>query len=165
MAQSLAGSRIAILATDGVERSELREWLNALAQEGAEIEIVAPQGMEREAEGDDAEIDRTLDDVRAENYDAIVLPDGFADSDQLRIVETAASFVRDFFDAKKPTAVVCPGPWTLIEAGADRAIEMMSWPSFKTDLRNVGARWDDDAADVDRGIVGGPDDLPFFAGR
>jgi protease I len=172
MARDLSGKRVAILATDGFEQSELQEPLRALKREGAEVEIVAPhggliQGMKHDEKGDKAKIDRTLGEARAEDYDALVLPGGVANPDQLRVVERAVSFVRDFFDTKKPIAVICHGPWTLIEAGVVKDIEMTSWPSLKTDLKNAGARWVDEPVVVDQGIVSSrkPDDLPSFCGK
>ena len=113
MAQRLSGSKIAILATDGLRPSDLAEWLDELAQEGAEVDVVGP-------------------DARAENYDAIVLSGAAAKPDQLRVVEESMGFVRDFFDARKPTAVICHGPWTMIEAGSDMVVGPAAWPSFNT---------------------------------
>ena len=172
MAHTLSGKKVAILATDGFEQSELQEPLRALKREGAEVEIIAPhdgliQGMKHIEKGDKAKIDRTLADARTENYDALLLPGGVVNADQLRMVERAVSFVRDFFDAKKPIAVICHGPWTLIEAGVVKDVEMTSWPSLKTDLRNAGARWVDKEVVVDQGIVSSrkPEDLPAFSGK
>jgi protease I len=169
MAQGLSGKKIAILATDGFEQAELQEPLKALKNAGAEVEIVAPhdgliQGMRHHEKGDKAKVDRTLAQARPEDYSAIVLPGGVANPDQLRTNDRAVSFVRHFFHAKKPIAVICHGPWTLIEAGVVKGVEMTSWPSLKTDLENAGARWVDKEVVVDSGIVSSrkPDDLPAF---
>lgn len=169
MAQALAGKKIAILATDGFEQSELQEPLTALKKAGAAVEVVAPhdgeiQGMRHHDKGDKVKVDRTLDQARPEDYNAIVLPGGVANPDQLRTNNRAIAFARHFFDAKKPIAVICHGPWTLVEAGVVNGVEMTSWPSVKTDLVNAGARWVDKEVVVDRGIVSSrkPDDLPAF---
>jgi protease I len=169
MAQNLSGKKIAILATDGFEQSELQEPLKALKQEGAQVDVVAPhggeiQGMKHFDKGDKTRVDRTLDAARPDDYAAIVLPGGVANPDQLRVMDKAVAFVRHFFDAKKPIAVICHGPWTLIDAGAVDGLEITSWPSLKTDLTNAGARWVDREVVVDQGIVSSrkPDDLPAF---
>ncbi len=169
MAETLSGRRIAILATDGVEQAELQQPLAALRQAGAEIDIVAPhggeiQGMRHEEKGDKIKVGRTLDAARPDEYSALVLPGGVANPDKLRVQASAVAFVRHFVDAKKPIAVICHGPWTLIEAGGVKGMEMTSWPSLKTDLRNAGARWVDREVVVDRGLVSSrkPDDLPIF---
>lgn len=169
MAQSLSGKKIAILATDGFEQAELQEPLKALRNEGAQVDIVAPhggeiQGMRHHDKGETMKVDRTLDEARPEDYSAIVLPGGVANPDQLRTIEKAVAFARHFFDAKKPIAVICHGPWTLVEAGIVKGVEMTSWPSLKTDLKNAGAHWVDKEVVVDQGIVSSrkPDDLPAF---
>src|SRR5579883_2122168 len=120
MAQSLSGKKIAILATDGFEQSELQEPLKALRNEGAQVDIVAPhggeiQGMQHRDKGEKVKVDRTLDEARPDDYNAIVLPGGVANPDQLRTIGKAVAFARHFFDAKKPIAVICHGPWTLVE--------------------------------------------------
>jgi protease I len=169
MAETLSGRRIAILATDGVEQAELQQPLAALRQAGAEVDIVAPhggeiQGMRHEEKGDRIKVGRTLDAARPDDYSALVLPGGVANPDKLRIQAAAVAFVRHFVDAKKPIAVICHGPWTLIEAGGVKGMEITSWPSLKTDLKNAGARWVDREVVVDRGLVSSrkPDDLPAF---
>jgi protease I len=169
MAQNLDGKMIAILATDGFEQIELTDPLKALKQAGAQVEIVAPhggtiQGMKHHDKGNKAKVDRTLDEATPDAYSAVVLPGGVANPDALRMSPEAVSFVRHFFDTKKPIAVICHGPWTLIEADAVRGITMTSWPSLKTDLTNAGARWVDQEVVVDQGIVSSrkPDDLAAF---
>ena len=172
MAQNLAGKRIAILATDGFEQSELTEPLTALKQAGAQAEIVAPhggeiQGMKHHDKGDKVRVDRTLDEARPEDYAALVLPGGVANPDQLRTLPRAVDFARHFFSAKKPVAAICHGPWLLVEADVVRGREVTSWPSLKTDLKNAGARWVDREVVVDHDLVTSrkPDDLPAFTAK
>ena len=169
MAKTLSGKKIAILATDGFEQVELTEPLKALRSEGASVEIIAPQGdaiqgMKHHDKGDRAKVDRTLGEAKAQNYDALVLPGGVANADQLRTIDRAVSFVRDFYQAQKPIAVICHGPWTLIEAGVVKNLTITSWPSLRTDLENAGARWVDEEVVVDNGVVSSrkPGDLPAF---
>ncbi len=169
MAQSLSGKKVAILATDGFEQVELTEPMKALKNEGAAVEIVAPhggeiQGMNHRDKGDKIKVDRTLDEARPEDYAAIVLPGGVANPDQLRTIPKAVAFARHFHDAQKPIAVICHGPWTLVEAGVVKGRKMTSWPSLKTDLTNAGAHWVDQEVVVDMGIVSSrkPDDLKAF---
>ncbi len=172
MAQNLTGKKIAILATDGVEQVELTEPMKALKNEGAQVEIVAPhdgeiQGFNHLDKGDKMKVDRALDEARPEDYDAIVLPGGVANPDQLRTNSKAVAFARHFYDAQKPIAVICHGPWTLINAGGVKGLEITSWPSLETDLKNAGARWVDREVVVDRGIVSSrkPNDLPMFCAK
>lgn len=169
MAQELQGKKVAILATDGFEQVELTEPLKALKNAGATVDIVAPhggeiQGMNHHDKGDKIKVDRTLDQAKPDEYNAIVLPGGVANPDQLRTIPSAVSFARHFYDAKKPIAVICHGPWTLVEANVVKGLEITSWPSLHTDLVNAGARWVDREVVVDRGIVSSrkPDDLPAF---
>ena len=169
MAQALTGKRIAIVATDGFEQTELLEPRKALEAEGAKVEIIAPkggeiQGMEHHDKGQKVHVDHRLDEVKPDDYAALVLPGGVANPDALRTIENAVAFVRHFHDTKKPIAVICHGPWTLIEAGIVKGREITSWPSLKTDLINAGARWVDRDVVVDEGIVSSrkPDDLPAF---
>jgi protease I len=169
MAQSLTGKKVAILATDGFEQSELTQPLQALKAEGAQVEVVSPhggeiQGMKHHEKGDKIKVDRELAQARPETYDALVLPGGVANPDELRTKPDAVAFVRHFFDAQKPIASICHGPWTLVEAGVVKGLEMTSWPSLKTDLTNAGARWVDKEVVADSGIVSSrkPDDLPAF---
>jgi protease I len=169
MAKSLSGKRVAILATDGFEQSELLEPLKALLDAGAKAEVVAPhsgeiQGMQHLEKGQKVKVDRVLDDARPDDYDALLLPGGVANPDQLRMIGAAVAFVRHFVDAKKPVAAICHAPWTLIEADVVRGREVTSWPSLRTDLKNAGARWVDREVVVDSGLVTSrkPDDLPAF---
>lgn len=169
MAAELRGKRIAILATDGFEQSELTEPLRALVTAGAEVDVIAPksgriQGMEHREKGEMVDVNRTLEQADAADYAALVLPGGVANPDALRVNSRAVQFVRAFFDQKKPVAAICHGPWTLIEAGAVKGRTVTSWPSLKSDLANAGAQWVDREVVVDNGLVNSrkPDDLPAF---
>lgn len=169
MAQELSGKKVAVLATDGFEQSELTQPLEALRSAGADAHVVAPksgkiQGMKHHDKGEQIAVDRTLDQVKPDEYDALVLPGGVANPDQLRTDQRAVQFVKAFFDAKKPVAAICHAPWTLIEADVVRGRTMTSWPSLKTDLKNAGAKWVDQEVVTDNGLVTSrkPDDLPAF---
>jgi len=172
MTASLAGKKIAILATDGFEESELFEPLEALLNAGAKAEVISLhdgsiQGMQHHEKGRSAQVDRKVGEVRAEDYDALVLPGGVANPDALRTDRKAVDFTRHFFDAKKPVAAICHGPWTLVEADVVRGRRVTSWPSLKTDLRNAGADWVDEEVVTDHGLVTSrkPDDLPAFCAK
>jgi protease I len=165
----LHGTKVAILATDGVEQVELIEPRKALDEAGATTTLVslkagAIQGMNHHDKGDRIQVDRTLDDVRADDFDALLLPGGVANPDALRMDAHAVAFVRAFADAGKPIAVICHGPWTLIEADVVRGKRITSWPSLKTDLRNAGATWVDEPNVVDGNLTSSrkPDDIPLF---
>lgn len=172
MAGELRGKRIAVLATDGFEQSELIEPLRALRKAGAEVDVVAPksgqiQGMQHHEKGDKVAVDRTLTEVAAEEYSGLVLPGGVANPDALRTNPSAVAFVRAFFDEKKPVAAICHGPWMLIEADVVGNRRVTSWPSLKIDLANAGAKWVDREVVVDTGLVTSrkPADLPAFCRR
>jgi len=169
MAQSLKGKRIAVVATDGFEQSELLEPRRALEAEGATVEIIAPksgeiQGMEHHDKGQKVHVDHTLEEVVPENYAALVLPGGVANPDTLRTIPKAVGFIKKFFEENKPVAAICHGPWTLVEAGVVKGRTMTSWPSLKTDLRNAGANWVDREVVREEKLVTSrkPDDLPAF---
>lgn len=169
MAEELKGRRIAVLATDGFEQAELAEPVKALKAAGAEPQIVAPKGGEIQGwnhhdKADRFKVDRTLDQARAGDYDALVLPGGVINPDALRLEAKAIGFVQSFVHAGKPIAAICHGPWTLIDAGGVKGKRMTSWPSLKTDLKNAGASWVDEEAVVDDRLVTSrrPDDLPAF---
>ena len=167
--QSLEGVKIAILATDGFEQAELTEPRKALQQAGADTEVIAPKagrirGWKSRQWGDEVGVDSTLEEADPKDYDALVLPGGVMNPDHLRMQPQAVAFVKAFFDADKPVAAICHGPWMLIEAGAARGHRMTSWPSLQTDLRNAGADWVDQAVVVDGNLITSrkPDDLPAF---
>jgi protease I len=170
MSEQLNGKRVAFLmANEGVEQVELTEPLEAVRSAGAEADLLAPeagliQAFNHLDKGDRFEVDRAVGDADAGQYDALVLPGGVANPDQLRTKEDALEFVRAFFAAGKPVGVICHGPWTLIDAGVVEGRTMTSWPSLRTDLRNAGAEWVDEEVHVDQGLVTSrkPDDLPAF---
>jgi protease I len=169
MASDLTNRKVAILATDGFEQVELTEPRQALEQAGAQVHVIAPagntiQGWNHYDKGDQIPVDCTLDQVSASDYDALVLPGGHFNPDQLRTNNQAVQFVREFFAASKPVAAICHGPWTLIEADVVKGRTLTSWPSLKTDLRNAGAQWVDEEVVVDQGLVTSrnPKDLPAF---
>jgi protease I len=122
------------------------------------------QGWKHFDKGDKVRVDVPLDQASADDFDALMLPGGVANPDQLRTNPKAIEFVRDFFDAGKPVAAICHAPWTLIEAGVVQGRTVTSWPSLKTDLMNAGARWVDEEVVTDNGLVTSrkPDDIPAF---
>jgi protease I len=165
----IAGRKVAVLATDGVEQVELTEPVKALKAAKAEVVVVAPhggeiQGMNHSDKGDKLPVDQELSRVSPEQFDALLLPGGVANPDTLRIDAKAVAFVRHFVQAGKPIAAICHGPWTLIEAEGVRGHRMTSWPSLQTDLRNAGATWEDATVIRDKKLVTSrkPDDLPQF---
>jgi protease I len=162
-------ARIAILATDGYERSELRRPLEELRARGATVEVVSPEDGEirswdQKDWGDSVSVDRALAEARVDDYDALVLPGGQINPDVLRADAAAVSFVRDFVASGKPVAAICHGPWLLVEAAALRGREATSYASIRTDLENAGALWRDAEVVVDQGIVTSrkPGDLSAF---
>lgn len=161
--------KIAILATHGFEESELRSPKEHLEQQGWTAEIVSLKSgtIKSWADGNwgkEYKVDKTLDQVSASDYDALVLPGGVINPDLLRIEESALKFIRGFFDAKKPVAAICHGPWSLINAGVVKGRDMTSYKSIKQDLINAGANWSDQEVVVDQGLVTSrnPNDLPAF---
>ena len=165
MANELQGKRIAFLATNGVEDSELREPHKAVTGAGADADVVSLEEGEIEGKkGSSFQVDKVVHDVEAADYDALVLPGGVANPDKLRTDDKAVRFVREFFEQGKPVGVICHGGWTLVEADVVRGRKMTSYPSIKTDLVNAGAKWVDEEVVVDRGLVSSrwPDDLPAF---
>jgi protease I len=166
---NLQGKKVAILATDGFEQSELLEPRKALDEAGATTQVVSPagkkiKGWDQKDWGKEVSVDVPLDSANAEEFDALLLPGGVMNPDQLRMNPTAVQFVKQFTDTGKPVAAICHGPWTLLEAGAVRGRTMTSWPSLKTDLKNAGASWVDKEVVNDQGVVTSrrPDDIPAF---
>lgn len=167
--KNLEGLKVAILVTDGFEEVEMVKPRRALDEAGAETRIVSPKSSsvrswsftEWSAE---YPVDITLDEARAQDFEALLLPGGVMNPDKLRIEPKAVAFVKAFFDANKPVAVICHGPWTLIEAGAASGKKITSWPSVKSDLRNAGAKWVDEEVVVDGNLVSSrkPDDILAF---
>lgn len=172
MADELKGKRIAFLAAEGVEQVELEQPLEAVRDAGAETDLISLEAGDVQAfnhldKGDTFPVDRTVADARADDYDGLVLPGGVANPDFLRADERAVAFARAFFEQDKPVAVICHGPWTLVEAGVLRGRTITSWPSLRTDIRNAGATWVDEEVHVDNGLVSSrrPDDLPAFCAK
>lgn len=170
--ERLDGCRVAVLATDGFEQVELTRPVEALRQAGAQVEVIAPkggqiQGYNHHDKGDMVPVDRQLSEADAEAYQALVLPGGVINPDQLRLEPEAIDFIRSFVQSGKPIAAICHGPWTLIDAGGVQGRRMTSWPSLKTDLSNAGAQWEDSEVVTDRGLVTSrkPDDLPAFCAK
>jgi protease I len=166
---TLQGKKVAILVTDGFEQSELLEPRMALDQAGAKTQVVSPagkkvKGWNHKEWGSEVPVDVALDSAKAEEFDALLLPGGVMNPDQLRMNPKAVEFVQRFTDSGKPVAAICHGPWTLIEAGAVRGHTMTSWPSLKTDLKNAGATWVDKEVVSDQNLVTSrkPDDIPAF---
>ncbi|MDX1642801.1 MAG: type 1 glutamine amidotransferase domain-containing protein [Thermoanaerobaculia bacterium] len=170
--QALNGKRIAIVATDGFEQSELFEPLEALRTAGAEVDVIAPEagsirGWNHGEWGREVTVDRTLAEADPDDYDSLVLPGGVMNPDKLRMREDATRFVRAFFKEAKPVAAICHGPQILIDCGVLEGREVTSYPSIKMDLKNAGARWVDREVVVDQGLVTSrkPDDLPAFIAK
>ena len=169
MEQKLSGKKVAILVTDGFEQVEMTQPREALKEAGATPSIVSLkpgtiQGMRHAEKGDKFDVDFSLDEARAEDFDALLIPGGLLNPDALRSNEKALEFTRHFFNEGKPVAAICHGPWVLIDAGVVRGRTMTSWPAIKTDVRNAGATWVDAQVVVDNGLVTSrkPDDIPAF---
>ena len=167
--QTLNGLKVAILVTDGFEQVEMTEPRNALDAAGADTRLVSPKEGEVKAWdftdwGGMFPVDVLLEDARPEPFDALLLPGGVINPDALRTLPEAVAFVKAFFDAGKPVASICHGPWTIIETGAARGRRLTSWPSLRTDLENAGAGWVDREVVVDQDLVTSrkPDDIPAF---
>ncbi|MDB6090412.1 MAG: intracellular protease, PfpI family [Gammaproteobacteria bacterium] len=164
-----SGMKVAILVAEGFEQVELTGPRKALDDAGAETRIVSPaqgevQGWNHFDKADKFKVDVPLEQAAAGNFDALLLPGGVANPDQLRMLPKAVQFVREFFDAGKPVAVICHGPWTLIDAGVVQGRTITSWPSLRADLSNAGAKWVDQEVVVDNGLVSSrkPADIPAF---
>ena len=172
MADKLSGKKVAFLATHGVEQVELTEPWKSVEQEGGKPELLSLEsgeieGFEHLDKGDTFKVDKPVADADQSDYDGLVLPGGVANPDFLRTYEQAVRFVRSFFEAGKPVAAICHGPWTLVEADVVKGRTLTSWPSLKTDIRNAGGTWVDEEVHVDSGLVTSrkPDDLPAFCDK
>jgi protease I len=170
--QKLQGKTIAFLATDMVEQVELTEPWKAVEAEGGTPELVSLddgeiQGFNHYEKAGTFKVDKKVSAARVDDYDGLVLPGGVGNPDTLRQDDDAVEFVKAFFEAGKPVAVICHGPWTLIEADVVRGRKLTSFPSVKTDLRNAGANWVDEEVVVDSGLVSSrnPNDLPAFCAK
>jgi len=169
MGPNLNGIRVAILATDGFEQSELFDPRRALDQAGARTEVVSLKsgeikGWNHKEWGQTIAVDKAVDSADAKNFDALLLPGGVMNPDNLRMDAKAVAFVKAFFAAKKPVASICHGPWMIVEAGAAKGRTLTSWPSLKTDIQNAGGRWVDQETVVDDNLVTSrnPNDIPAF---
>ncbi|TYT26238.1 type 1 glutamine amidotransferase [Luteimonas viscosa] len=168
----LTGKRVAILAADGFEQSELLEPMRALKEHDATVDVVSPeagkvQGFKHFEKGEQVAVDVKLSDAEAGRYDALVIPGGLFNPDTLRIDEKALAFTREFFKAGKPVAAICHGPWVLANAGVLEGRTVTSVPNIRKDLENAGAKWTDEEVVVDQGLVTSrtPDDLPAFCAK
>jgi protease I len=169
----LDGKRVAFLvANEGIEQVELERPWEAVEDAGGQPELIAPdagtvQAFNHLDKGDEFDVTRTVGDADAGDYDALVLPGGVANPDNLRTDDDAVGFARAFFEAGKPVAAICHAPWTLVEADVVRGRKLTSWPSLQTDLRNAGAEWVDEEVVVDSGLVTSrkPDDLDAFCAK
>src|SRR5437868_3767324 len=167
--KDLTGKKVAILVEEGFEQVELIKPRKALDKAGAQTQVVSPQesevrGWNMKRWGKSVAVDVPLDSADPSEFDALLLPGGVMNPDKLRMNPKAVEFVKHFFDAGKPVASICHGPWMLVEAGAVRGRTMTSWPSLKTDLKNAGANWVDKEVVTDRFLVTSrkPDDIPAF---
>lgn len=168
---ALEGKRVAMLMTDGVEQIEYTAPRRFLEQHGAHVVLLAPkaagelvQGFHQMTPGDQFKVEKNIQQARANDYDALVLPGGMANLEQLCLNEESIAFIREFAASDKPIAAICHGPWSLIEAGVAKAKHVTSWPSLQHDLRNAGAEWTDDEVVIDGRLITSrrPDDLPVF---
>lgn len=170
MSNELNGKRIAILATDGVERRELAEPQAAVHDAGGTTELLSPKSGSILARDHDLEeageftVDRAVADAAVDEFDGLLIPGGTVNADKLRLDSPAIAFVREFVESGKPVGVICHGPWTLVEAGVVDGLTITSYPSLRTDLRNAGAKPVDEEVVVDRNVISSrsPDDLPAF---
>ena len=169
--QALTGKRVAILMTDGVEQIEYTSPRSYLEEQGVVVTLVSPkgkgekvQGFNHADKGDQFDVELGIADALPGQFDALVLPGGVSNPDQLRLSAASIKFIRDFAAEDKPIAAICHGPWTLIDAGVANAKHLTSWPSLQQDLRNAGAEWTDDEVVIDGKLITSrkPDDLPAF---
>lgn len=170
MSSELKGKKIAILATDGFEQAELIEPRKALNNAGATTVVIAPKngeikGWNKKDWGQPVKVDMPLADANPNDFDALVLPGGVMNPDNLRMDPAAVNFVRQFAATGRTVAAICHGPWTLVEAGVLRGRTVTSWPSLKTDIKNAGATWVDQAVVTDGQFIFSrkPDDIPAFS--
>ena len=168
----LTGKRVAILATDGFEQSELTEPMRALKEHDAQVDVVSLdsgriQGFKHFDKGEQVDVDHVLSEVSAQDYDALVIPGGLFNPDKLRVDDQALAFTRGFFEAGKPVGASCHGPWVLANAEVLKGRTITSVPNIHKDLENAGAIWKDDEVVVDKGLVTSrtPKDLPAFCAK
>jgi protease I len=172
MGEQLSGARVAVLVANGFEQVELTGPRKALQDAGARVDVVSPEadkvrGWNHTEWGVSVIVDTPLDQARVDDYDALLLPGGVMSPDHLRMIPNAVGLVKRFYEAGKPIASICHGPWMLVEADVVRGLKMTSYPSIKTDLTNAGATWVDADVVTDRGIVTSrkPADIPAFNRR
>jgi protease I len=165
----LDGKKVAILVADGFEQVEMTKPRAALEEEGAETKIVSPaqnevHGMNHVDKGDNFDVDVALEEARPEEFDALLIPGGLMNPDELRANMDALEFVRHFFNEGKPVAAICHAPWVLIDAGVVRGRKLTSWERIQSDVKNAGGHWVDEEVVVDNGLVTSrkPDDIPAF---
>ncbi len=170
MEKNLQGKRVAMLATNGFEQSELLEPKKNLEDAGAKVTVLSLKmgeikGWNHTEWGKSVKVDGLVKDAKPDEFDALVLPGGVMNPDVLRTESEAVTFVRTFVETGKPVAAICHGPWTLIEADVVRGKTMTSWPSVRTDLKNAGAHWVDEPVIVDGNLITSrkPDDIPAFS--
>jgi len=169
MADELNKLRVAVLATDGFEESELAEPVKALREAGAKVDIIAPkpgriQAFRHHDKSITVPVDRTLGDTKPDSYDALLLPGGALNADSLRVEPGARSFIREISAAGKPIAAICHAPWELISAGVIRGRTVTSYRTIEDDIRNAGAHWVDREVVIDENLITSrqPSDLPAF---
>lgn len=172
MNKNITGKRVAIVASNGFEEAELLEPLKALRDAGADVHVISPesgsiQGNKHFDKGEKVTVDKAIGAAKADDYDALVIPGGLFNPDQLRHDDEVLSFTRDFFSAGKPVAAICHGPWVLINAEVVKGRKLTSYPSIRKDLENAGAHWVDEEVVVDNGLVTSrsPKDLPAFCSK
>ena len=170
--QKLQGKKIAFIATDMVEEVELTKPWAAVEEAGGQPELVSIETGEIQAfnhydKSNTYKVDKDFSSARVDDYDGLVVPGGVGNPDTMRMNDDAVEFVRSFFEAGKPVAVICHGPWMLVEADVVRGRKITSWPSLETDIRNAGGNWVDEEVVVDQGLVTSrkPDDLPAFCAK
>ena len=169
MNKQLNDKTIAIIVADGFEESEFLKPFEALKNAGAKVDVISLKAGKVKAWADknwgkEYAVDKTIDEVNAEDFDGLVLPGGVMNPDQLRQNKQVVAFAKSFMDNSKPVAAVCHGPWTLVETGSLKGRHLTSYPSIQTDLKNAGANWTDEEVVVDNGLVTSrkPADLPAF---
>jgi protease I len=165
----LSGKKVAVIATDYFEESELTSPVEALKKAGAQVEIIAPhsgeiKGVKHMEQGQAIKVDKTLDDAKPEDYDALIVPGGAVNADHLRMDEKARDFIRKMVNGNKITAVICHGPWLLASAGIARGKKLTSYFTIQDDMRNAGAEWEDEEVVKDGNLITSrdPHDLPAF---
>ena len=167
--KKLQGKTIAFIATDMVEEVELTEPWKAVEAAGGTPQLISLKTGEIQAfnhydKSKAYKVDKDFSSARVDDYDGLMIPGGVGNPDTMRMDDAAVEFVRAFFEAGKPVAVICHGPWMLVEADVARGRKLTSWPSLETDIRNAGGNWVDEEVVVDQGLVTSrnPDDLPAF---